>query len=114
MNTARCCEIVSNNSGGVSGARVAAGDPRPLASVKRNFAGWIAPGSVLALLPKCPACLAAYIALGTGVGISVSAAIYLRMALMTICVASLSYFAISSARRFIAKHHISHESNITI
>jgi hypothetical protein len=119
MNAHRCCEVVANNSGGgsggtMTGARIAAGDPRALASVKRHLGGWIGPGSVLALLPKCPACLAAYFAVGTGIGISVSAAIYLRMGLVTLCMAALSYFAISNARRFIAKHHISRESNITI
>lgn len=61
---------------------------RGLASI-----GWLIPGAVLALLPKCPACLAAYLAVGTGFGVSVSTAGYVRGVLLFSCGGSLMFLA---------------------
>jgi hypothetical protein len=75
---------------------------RPFARRRHDIAGWILPAGGLVLLPKCPACLAAYLAIVTGVGISVSAAAYLRMLLLAICIASIAYFAAMRGCRLIA------------
>jgi hypothetical protein len=64
-------------------------------------AGWLVPGTVLALLPKCPACLAGYVALWTGIGLSIPAASYVRWALLVVCVASLLYVAARRLRRLV-------------
>jgi hypothetical protein len=62
-----------------------------------SFARGILPAGGLLLLPKCPACLAAYVAIITGVGISVSAARYLQGVLLTMCIASVTFFAARGA-----------------
>jgi hypothetical protein len=57
----------------------------------REIAAWPFPSAVLVLMPKCPACLAAHVALWTGLGLSLSTAAYLRWALLLICVGSLLF-----------------------
>ncbi|MBI2422541.1 MAG: hypothetical protein HYV27_06910 [Candidatus Hydrogenedentes bacterium] len=65
-------------------------------------AGWVAPGAVLALMPKCPACVAAYIALATGIGLSLDNAALLRSFLLLVCVASLCGLAAWRLRRYLS------------
>lgn len=48
-------------------------------------AGWIIPAAVLAFLPKCPACFAAYVAIGAGVGLSIPVAHTLRSLIWLFC-----------------------------
>ncbi|HYF35084.1 MAG TPA: hypothetical protein VD994_07310 [Prosthecobacter sp.] len=40
-------------------------------------------------MPKCPACVAAYLALATGLTIPIAAATHLRTALIILCLATL-------------------------
>jgi hypothetical protein len=68
-----------------------------------DLVGWIVPGAVLALIPKCPICFAAYIALWTGIGLSISAAIYLRASLLIVSTALILFLAVRSVRRLIHK-----------
>jgi hypothetical protein len=55
----------------------------------REIFAWVLPSAILVSVPKCPACLAAYVTLWTGLGLSLSAATYLRGVLLFLCVASL-------------------------
>lgn len=106
VSTHLCCELGPTSPGrGLTGERIAGGDPQSRMLAQRCFeaAGWIVPSGILALLPKCPACLAAYVAIGTGIGISTSAALHLRVALVALCVASLAYLSTRRGGRFIGQ-----------
>jgi len=85
MKIQNCCH---NASGG---------DSRQSASHKRRgfeFAGWVVPSAILALLPKCPVCVAMYVALFSGVGISLTSAAFLRTSLLIVCAAALFSLAL--------------------
>ena len=77
-------------------------DFRPPKGSKRiaGLFSWIAPGADLALMPKCPVCLAAYIALGTGIGVSVPVADNLRLAVLALSSAMLVALVIRVLARY--------------
>lgn len=85
MNPGGCCKKPAGRAGGI--------------------AGWLIPGATLALLPKCPMCVAAYVAL-LGISLPVAAASHLRTALLALCVIALCYMAIKHLRRFAKQPHL--------
>lgn len=88
MNAHGCCEAVSTRFRRVTDSGPA---PKSVTRRYRDFAGGLVSGAFLVLLPKCPACLAAYVAFGTGIGLSMSTATYLRILLIIVCVVFLLY-----------------------
>ena len=60
-------------------------------------------GFALMLMPKCPACLAAYLALGTGIGLSFSSADEIRIALIA-TFSALLVFSTARALRRLSSH----------
>src|SRR5262249_53438931 len=79
----------------------AAGDRKTPTRVRRVRAilAWVLPGALLVLVPKCPACLAAHVALWTGLGLSLSTATYLRWVLLFLCAASLLFLIVERLDR---------------
>jgi hypothetical protein len=65
-----------------------------------EFTKWAMPSVLLAIVPKCPACVAAYVAVGTGLGLSLPAAANVRWTLVILCAASLSYLVASRMQRW--------------
>jgi hypothetical protein len=61
----------------------------------REMLAWFLPGAVLVLIPKCPACLAAYVAVWSGIGISFSTAAWLRWGLVLISLVSLLFLIVN-------------------
>jgi hypothetical protein len=57
------------------------------------------PSAVLVLVPKCPACLAEFVTLWTGLGLSLSTATSLRWVLLSLCVASLLFLILKRLDR---------------
>ncbi len=66
----------------------------------RGAAAWALPSVALALVPKCPMCIAAYLALGGGLGISISTAAHLRSALLWLCWSALVLLTVRLTLRF--------------
>ena len=66
----------------------------------RSAGSCVGSGAMLLLLPKCPVCIAAYLAVWTGVAIAAPIAGHLRFAMAAIFVLSLAFLL---ARRLMAR-----------
>jgi tRNA(Arg) A34 adenosine deaminase TadA len=83
MNSALCCQRKPR-------AEDEAGQQKPRLRRVREAAGWFLPSALLAFLPKCPMCLAAYVALGTGLTLSSSSAHILLRTITALCLGTLA------------------------
>ncbi|RBP47319.1 hypothetical protein DES53_101116 [Roseimicrobium gellanilyticum] len=90
-STSCCCRAASTKS---SSNRMSIPARRRV-----NLTGWLLPSALLVLMPKCPACMAAYIAMATGLGISLPTAANVRLMLITLCITSLSWLTIRTLHR---------------
>jgi len=96
VNVRQCCQTKKRAADLVRPAA-------PRLRCGREIAAWVIPGAILALLPKCPLCLAAYAAVWTGIGLSFSAATHLRVALVIPCVGLILFLAAKNTRRLVHK-----------
>ena len=104
MNPALCCQRKPR-------VQDEARQPKTRLRGVRDVAGWLLPGAVLALLPKCPMCLAAYVALGTGLTLSRSSAHILLRTLTALCIATL---ALCVARRVVSSRQNKQAFNLQL
>jgi hypothetical protein len=88
MKNGCCCQ--QNSNGAIAG--------RSWTRAVGRVVSWIVPGVVLAAMPKCPLCLAAYVALFTGVGISLAAAKVAWLVMAIGCIAVLVYLTTTTLR----------------
>jgi len=75
----------------------------------RNAAGYFLPGVGLALIPKCPMCVAAYVVASTGIGVSIPMAAGIRWGLIIFCIAALTFVAARNVIRcvkFVTSHRL--------
>ena len=95
------CPFCNLDPAANSAAPNASDGKRSSGLLRRAWRGiqWVFPTALLVLIPKCPLCVAAYVALFTGIGISVSAARWIQGLMLVLCLGSLAYLAVRFVRR---------------
>ena len=98
MKAYHCCQLQPQ-----------AGDhaPRPASWWRHGgeVAKWLLPGIALALLPKCPVCVVAYVALGTGLVMAPASANLLLRAVTAICVGALTFCLLRRMLKHLRRIH---------
>lgn len=89
MGTRSCCAVPGRSS-----------FPAGSKARRAKDAGeWGVPALVLFLLPKCPMCVAAYVATFTGIGLSIEAATWVRDFMVAVSVLAVTVLVIRMLRR---------------
>jgi hypothetical protein len=104
MNSLHCCQRKSRAGDDVRQEKTWLHRPR-------GVAGVILPGALLALMPKCPMCLAAYVAVCTGFTLSCSSAHILMRWLTALCFGTL---ALCVVRLVVSCRDNKHTSNLQL
>ena len=97
MSNCPFCNLDSTDPAGSKGGN----GKRSGGLLRRAWRGiqWVFPATLLVLMPKCPMCVAAYVALFTGIGVSVSTARWIQILMLAFCLGSLAYLAVRYFRR---------------
>ena len=82
---------------------------RRLLQRARGAAAWALPSFALALVPKCPLCIAAYLTIGGGLSVSLTTVTQLRTLLMWFCWSVLMLLAVRMSIRFMHRMRIARE-----
>jgi hypothetical protein len=69
---------------------------------------WLFPAGLLLLMPKCPMCIAAYVALFTGIGITAATAWWIRILMLALCLTWLAYLAVRHTIQFFQRSNHVH------
>ena len=96
-----CCGGASHEPSEAVSASHGCADPRTAAPKRLQLVGRglaaCGSGALLILMPKCPACLAAYVSLAAGVGVSITTAAYLRWTVIGLCAAVVAFVCVRAA-----------------